>query len=286
MRSALWLVVPVMLTAVVPARGQDMPVMPPKTAGPVSAPVTGAMGPLTVEQVKAKLAAGAEPDLSGADLTGLDFTGVDFRSARMVGVRLDKAVLSGANLFSCDMTGASLVEATLRKTNLDGVTLRKADLRRADLTGASLYATIDEDADFSGANMTGTRIIGYLKHAKLVGTILHNADIGVDPSNQSMGLMRATFTSADLTGADLTGANMYKVDLSYAILVKARLAHARLESAELVGADFTGADLTESQLGGADLAQAVFTGATGVRTIKGLDQTRNRDKAQFDEHME
>ncbi len=134
----------------------------------------------------------------------------------------------------------------------------------------------------SGAQLAGTRIIGYLRSAKLVGANLRKANMGADPGNQSMGVMRATFVGADLSGADLSGANLFKADLSYATLAKARLVGADLRNSELIQSDLTGADLTGARLNKADLAGAIFTGVLGRSEIKGLDQARNRDKAIFD----
>src|SRR5439155_5460532 len=128
----------------------------------------------------------------------------------LTGARLTDAKLAGANLFSCDLTDAVATGADLTRANLDGTVLRRADLRRANLKGASLFATIIEAADLSGADLAGTRIIGYLRGAKLIGTVLTNANIGADPGNQSMGVMRAAFVSADLSKADFTGANLFK----------------------------------------------------------------------------
>src|SRR4029078_200144 len=102
--------------------------------------------------------------------------------------------------------------------------LRRANLHEANLEGASLFATIIERADLSGANLRKTRIIGYLKNANLAGAVLSEANIGADPGNQSMGVMRATFVGADLSGADLSRANLYKADFSHANLTNAKLA--------------------------------------------------------------
>ena len=46
--------------------------------------------------------------------------------------------------------------------------------------------------------------------AKLPGANLKNSNSGRRSGNQSMGVMRATFVSADLRGADLAGANLFK----------------------------------------------------------------------------
>ncbi|MFI5209576.1 MAG: pentapeptide repeat-containing protein [Gemmatimonadales bacterium] len=248
-----------------------------------------AAGALTAEQVKARIdatPAGTAPDLAGADLSGLDLQGIDFHGARLVQARLVGANLSGANLMAADLTDAVATDARLVRANMDNTTLRRADFRKADLTGASLFATIGEEVDLSGATLDSTRIIGYYRKAKLVGSRLRRSNAGADPGNQSMGVMRATFVGADLTGADLTGINLFKADLSYASLRQADLTGANLGLADLVNTDFSSATVTNATVTQADLEGAIFTGAKGTRSLKGLDQARNRDKAQFDEHME
>lgn len=246
-------------------------------------------GPLTVEQVKARIDAtpvGSAPDFGGADLSGLDLHGIDFHGARLVKARLAGANLSGSSLLAADLTDAVVSQARLDHANMDGTTLRRADFTGSDLTAASLFATIGEAANFSGATLDSTRIIGYYRKVTMVRTRFRNANVGADPGNQSMGVMRATFVGADLTGADFSGANLYKADLSYASLRQANLARANLANADLVNTDFTDATLTDAIISQADLAGAVFTGAKGIRSLKGLDQAKNRQGAQFDEHME
>ena len=257
---------------------------------PDSAPVAAAAAvPLTAEQVRARIdatPAGTAPDLAGADLSGLDLQGLDFHGARLVKARLVGANLSGANLMAADLTDAVATDARLVRTNMDNTTLRRADFRKADLTGASLFATIGEEVDLSGATLDSTRIIGYYRKARLVGSHLRQSNAGADPGNQSMGVMRVTFVGADLTGADLTGINLFKADLSYASLRQADLTGANLGLADLVDTDFSNATVTNATVTQADLDGAIFTGAKGVRSLKGLDTAKNRDKAQFDEHME
>ncbi|MEP6572080.1 MAG: pentapeptide repeat-containing protein [Gemmatimonadota bacterium] len=244
---------------------------------------------LDVTQVRARLTASTEDkpaDFSGMDLSRLDLHGVDFRRASLIKTRLASANLAGANLFTCDLTDAVLTGADLTGANLDGTILRRANFRDAKLAHASLFATIVEEADLSGADLSDTRIIGYLKKAKLTNAHLQGANIGADPGNQSMGVMRAAFVGADLSGADFSGANLFKVDFSYANLAGANLSHTNITNADLISTDFTGADLTGADLSKSDITGAIFTRARGVRQIKGLDQTRGRDKATFDEHME
>jgi uncharacterized protein YjbI with pentapeptide repeats len=62
-----------------------------------------------------------------------------------------------------------------------------------------------------------------LTGAHLVGARFEGAGCGADEKNQSMGLMRATFKSADLSRADLSRANLSRADLRFAKLSGANL---------------------------------------------------------------
>jgi uncharacterized protein YjbI with pentapeptide repeats len=235
--------------------------------------------------LRSSLARGTEdnpPDLSRADLSGMDLSGIDFKRANLTGARLAGSKLIGANLFTCDLTDAVLTGADLSKANLDGSVLRRANFQRANLEGASLFATIIEAADLSNANLGRTRIIGYLRSAKLNGASLRGANAGADRGNQSMGVMRATFVGADLSGADLSDANLFKADLSHASLTNAKLARTNLMNADLIQTDLTRADLTGAKLSQANLDEAIFTQAVGLDRTVGLNQARNREKAIFD----
>jgi uncharacterized protein YjbI with pentapeptide repeats len=248
-------------------------------------PVTTSTRRMDAANLRSTLARGTEdrpPDLTRADLSGLDLSGVDFKRANLTGARLAGTKLIGANLFTCDLTDAVLADADLSKANLDGSVLRRADFQRANLEGASLFATIIEAADLRNANLAGTRIIGYLRAAKLNGASLRHANAGADPGNQSMGVMRATFVGADLSGADLSDANLFKADLSHANLTNAKLVRTNLMNADLIQTDLTRADVTEARLARANIDEAIFHEAVGVDRIQGLDQARNREKAIFD----
>ena len=117
--------------------------------------------------------------------------------------------------------------------------------------------------------------------ATLIDANLAKANIGADPGNQSMGVMRAQFVSADLTGADFTDANLFKADFSFASLRKAKLVNANLQNADLASTDFTGADVTGALFNKANVDGAIFIGIIGRDQMKGLDEARNVDKATF-----
>ena len=78
-----------------------------------------------------------------------------------------------------------------------------------------------------------------------------------------MGLMRASFRSADLAHADFSGADLSRADLSFA---------------QCGGADFSGAKLRDADASGADLRGATLDGVEAT----GLDL----DSAQLDAGVE
>jgi uncharacterized protein YjbI with pentapeptide repeats len=73
----------------------------------------------------------------------------------------------------------------------------------------------------------GARVTADLTGAHLVGARFEDADCSADEKNQSMGLMRATFKSADLGRADFARANLARADLRFAKLPGANLAGLR-----------------------------------------------------------
>ena len=89
------------------------------------------------------------------------------------------------------------------------------------------------------------------------------ANLGADPGNQTMGIMRLDASGVDFTGADFTGANLRKV--------------------LLVRADLTGADLTDADVTGADLTGAILKGVRGRDRIRGLDKALHVDQATFND---
>src|SRR5438445_250558 len=92
---------------------------------------------------------------------------------------------------------------------------------------------------------------------------LTNADLGADPANQGMGLMRTDASGVDFTGADLSGANLRK--------------------ALLVRADLTGADLTDADVTGTDLTGAILRNIRGRDRLRGLDKALHVDQAIFND---
>jgi uncharacterized protein YjbI with pentapeptide repeats len=102
----------------------------------------------------------------------------------------------------------------------------------------------------------GARVTADLTGAHLVGARFEDADCSADEKNQSMGLMRATFKSADLDSADLSGANLARADLRFAKLSGANLSRATLREADASGADLRGAILQGADASGLDVDSA------------------------------
>jgi uncharacterized protein YjbI with pentapeptide repeats len=155
-----------------------------------------------------------------------------------------------------------------------------ADLTDANLTGAKMFGLVTstgmqnsrrEAPIFVRANMTGATVVSRLGFADLTGANLSNAHMAADMHNQSMGLMRAEFPSADLTDANLAGADLGHALLRFANLTNANLAGANLTQADLIGANLGGADLTGANLTGADLRDAKIESAKGLDSAKGLN---------------
>lgn len=111
------------------------------------------------------------------------------------------------NLNGANFSGATLQYADFSRASLKGADLREADLRNAtfymaDLTGADLRNVIGpfhaNDANFSGVNLEGVDLKGYL-HQKVNfrGANLRNT--------KGWSCADCNFRQADLRGASLLG---------------------------------------------------------------------------------
>lgn len=220
---------------------------------------------LTREQVVARLSAANEAhpaNFAGQKLSGLDLSGVDFSRANLAAANLDGSKFVHGKFFSANLDSATGRGADFTGATFDVSAMRNADFSRAIFRDASLYAVIMPRANFTEADLTGARLIASANDVVFARAKLAHADMGADPRNQPMGVMRSDFTNADFTGADFTGANLRK--------------------AQLVRANLTGATLTDADLSLADVAEAVFHNIRGRETIKGLSQAKHVDEAHFD----
>lgn len=221
--------------------------------------------PLTRAVVIARMAAATDDhpaDFSGANLSSLDLSGQDLHRANFSGANLNGVNLSHAKLQAANFDHASAKGADFTGAELDLATMRDADFTGAKLAGATLFAVIIPGVNFTDADLTGVRLITSAAGARFIRAKMMHANLGADPNNQPMGVMRADLTNADLTGADLTDANLRKV--------------------KLTRANFTDATLTGADLSLAELSGTVFHNIKGRQAIKGLSTAKYVEDAQFD----
>jgi len=106
-----------------------------------------------------------------------------------------------------------------------------------------------EDADLSGVNLEGARLISTNKKIPIS---LKRANL------KCAKLSGAILRGADLSGADLSGADQEDPDLSGADLSGADLSKAILHDADLSGADLSGAKVSQEQLDQAESLEATI----------------------------
>jgi uncharacterized protein YjbI with pentapeptide repeats len=225
---------------------------------------------LTIEQVRAEIAAATpqhRPNFAGRSLAELDLSHLD---------------LSGANLAKADLRRTKLVGTNLTGANLAGAALNlawvmNANFTRADLSGAVLDTLVastgmeprrEEAASFAGANLSGAHILSRFAYDDLRGANLSHAMGAADIRNQSMGLIHA-----DFSGADLSGANFADAALAYATFRFTKLVGANFSGAKLPKVDFSGADLSQANFTGADTIGVDF-GAANLQGAQGLESMR------------
>ncbi len=122
-------------------------------------------------------------------------------------------------------------------------------------------------------------IVFYLQYnhrntLNLIGANLSEANLsGADLIRAD--LSEANLSGADLIRADLSGAHLFRADLSGADLIRADLSGAHLGGANLSGANLSGADLSEANLSVANLSEANLIGANLIEAnLSGADLIR------------
>ncbi len=212
----------------------------------------------------AKLAPGATLDLSNKSLNGLDLSGLDLRRTNLQSARLNKAKLAGANL-----SGVNFDQGWALGADVSG-----ANFSSARLFGTQLVGAMADRADFSNA-----RFAGDLSKASLIGARFDGADLSADMKNQSMGLMRGVFKSANLSGASFVKANLSRVVLEFTSLTDADLSGARLDGSELAGANLTGANVEGTNFDNADVTSARIGAMKNAGKAVNLEKVKNGDRA-------
>jgi uncharacterized protein YjbI with pentapeptide repeats len=230
---------------------------------------------LSAEQVRAAVASTPQGkvNLSGKDMTGDDLSGLD-----LTGANLSKSNLAGANLHSVKLVGADLSDTDLTKADLTQTWIMKAKFDRAKMHGATLQTIItsvgmdnqlETAASFVGADMSNTSTTVHFSYDDLRGVNFKGTEMSVVLANQSMGMLRSEFKSANLDGADFTGAHLGRITFEFAKLNGAIFRGADLTRADFTGAYLSGADFTGAKLDLATFQQATLTGAKGLPQTKG-----------------
>lgn len=194
-------------------------------------------------------------------------TAIDLTAADLSGMRLNRIDLHGADLSNANLSGVKMRDADLRRAifnhaNLQHAVLSRSDLRKASLQSANLvqasfsWSCLDE-ANLKAANLSQAR----LRFADLNHALLWHAQCE-----------KACFEHAHLWCAELHGANLRAADLSFANLRSTQLVHADLSFANLelsdltysmaLGAKFCDAILEGTNMAGANIYTADFTGAS------------------------
>lgn len=215
---------------------------------------------------------GGGADLSGKDMSGDDLSGLDLSNARLA-----DANLTGANLHGVKLVGADLTGADLSSTNLTGTWIMRANFTRASLRGATMKTVVtsmgmentrEQAATFVDADLSGASITVHFSFDDMRRANFSHADMTVVMANQSMGLLRTEFNSANLQGANFSDAGLGHVTFRFA-----KLQGARFNGADLTDTDFTGAYLTGADFTGAKLKDTNFDSAI-LADVKGLAPAR------------
>jgi len=202
---------------------------------------------------------GTDSNLAGFELA--DFQGADLTDATFL-------VPDGfvTNYFE----GASFGGANLSNTDFS-----KMHFQDADLSGADLSNSIVDEADFTGANVTGV-IWGICPNGN-DSSESFNTCCGI-PMNGAVPAAGCTnedsFAGQDLTGEDFSGENLANADFTGATLNGTNFAGSNLTGATFIsnnlnGTDFSGAILEGASFINCDLSSAILTGIKLPKLLAG-----------------
>jgi uncharacterized protein YjbI with pentapeptide repeats len=124
--------------------------------------------------------------------------------------------------------------------------------------------TPEQAATFVRADLSDSSITVHFSFYDMRGANFSRAHMTVVMANQSMGLLRSEFMSANLDGADFTSAGLGHVTFRFAKLNGARFNGADLDNADFAGAYLSGADFTDANVHDATFEGATLTGAKGL----------------------
>ena len=167
-------------------------------------------------------------------------------------------------------------EAMIKLLRIDGIQINKIRPGSVKIT----YLLTEEQAEkleklLKEGALSEWDIIGFEQEESFlidpkVLAVLHGRNVDYKIENDTLYLIRAKLSGADLIEADLFKANLIEADLSEADLSKANLIEAKLFRANLFGAKLVEADLSGANLFGAKLVEADLSGAN----LFGADLTK------------
>ncbi|HXA26287.1 MAG TPA: pentapeptide repeat-containing protein, partial [Acetobacteraceae bacterium] len=156
-------------------------------------------------------------DMSGDDLTGLDLSGANLAGAKLFGANLHGVKLVGADLTDADLTQADLTFAWIIRANFTDAHLHGATMQTV-VTSTGMENTPEQAATFVWADLSDAMITVHFSFDDMRSANFSHAHMTVVMANQSMGLLRTEFMSANLDGADFTGAGLGHVTFRFAKL--------------------------------------------------------------------
>ena len=215
------------------------------------------------------------------DLTGLNATGLTWPDAQFI-----KYILDGADFSDATIDGAQFSYAKLRwKTrpaNFAGASLMKAVFTGADLNQASFAgATMGGDAHNVAAVFSGAYISNCdFTEASMLGVNFAGATlIGGNKLSGATDVRQTDFSNAYLPDADFTGTHLEGAKFDGACMIGCVLNGAFLTpteegavAASLVGTWLQAASFEGTNLGNADLSQAVISDTRGIVQVRYYDE--------------
>lgn len=217
---------------------------------------------------------------TGASLSRADWPGLSF-SRRTRTVHFENADLSDSNLSGCSLAHVSGLRAIFARAKLDKACLFEFHGEQADFTGADLTGADLTSANLAGARLTAANAAGavlrrtllsgaHLAHvcfrnanlceAMLVAATVTNGDFR-DANLQAANLRGLRLCDAICDGAQFRTANLMECNLEYVVLPGACFTEANLDRAMLTGSRMPCASFQYASLRGAGLADVDWEGA-------------------------
>lgn len=230
-----------------------------------------------------------------------DLTRTDFTSAKLHFAQFNGILGAGTKFTGADLRASTWIPVQALRFNsvsAFAVRLQEADFSGADLTGSDFRGATVQNSSFRGAVLAGAFLSSPGKDLLFGGpapTLFDGSDFGPNTaSGRSVDLSNATlsgtyFGGLNLAGANLTNATVTGASFDGTILTGATLAGLRpstfgapFDHANLSSVSFNGVDLSQADLSEVVLAAAPdFTGAALSDGTRGVDLSGHRFPAGY-----